>query len=136
MNGNRIPIYFQYICTEKLTPMMKMAKMLLVSVVLTGIAYSALGDRGIGRKSRTKVSLNIVTPSSLKNAISLNFRSGLRYTGSLLVKQESLGNTLFSNALVTYQKGNTVYIIPYKQVITMPEIRPGYTGVKLIIRPH
>jgi hypothetical protein len=116
--------------------MKKITKMLLFSAVLTGMAFSALGDRGIGRKSKSKISLNISGGNLLSSSIGFNLKSGLKYTGSLLMKQESNSNYLSSNTLVTYQKGNTVYILPYKQVITMPEIKPNYTGVKLIIRPH
>ena len=39
-----------------------------------------------------------------------------------------------NNSLITYQKGNTTYIIPYKQKVALPEIKQGYTGIKLIIR--
>jgi hypothetical protein len=39
-----------------------------------------------------------------------------------------------NNSLITYQKGNTTYIIPYKSKITVPDIQPGYTGMKIIIR--
>jgi hypothetical protein len=116
--------------------MIKLSKILLVVVVLFGTTLSALADRGIGKKSKSKVTLNISTPAILRNSVSLNLKSGLRYTGSLLVTQHTLGNSMISNTLVTYQKGNTVYIIPYKQKIVMPEVRPGYTGMKLIIRSH
>jgi hypothetical protein len=116
--------------------MMKKAKMMLVVVMLIGIAFSALADKGIGKKSKAKVNLNITTTNSLRNSISFNLKSGLKYTGSLLVNQQSTGNAILSNTLVTYQKGNTVYIIPHRQVIAMPEMRQGYTGMKLIIKPH
>jgi hypothetical protein len=116
--------------------MIKKAKMILVVVMLSGIAFSALADKGIGKKSKAKVSLNITTTNSLRNSISLNLKTGLKYTGSLLVNQQSSGNSIMSNTLVTYQKGNTVYIIPHRQVIAMPEMRQGYTGMKLIIKPH
>ncbi len=116
--------------------MMKMAKIILVVIMLSGVAFSALADKGIGKKNKTKVSLNISTSNSLRNSISLNFKSGLKYTGSLLVNQQSDGNAILSNTLLTYQKGNTVYIIPHKQVIAVPEMRQGYTGMKLIIKPH
>jgi hypothetical protein len=116
--------------------MIKKAKMILVVVMLSGIAFSALADKGIGKKSKAKVSLNITTTNSLRNSISLNLKTGLKYTGSLLVNQQSTGNSIMSNTLVTYQKGNTVYIIPHRQVIAMPEMRQGYTGMKLIIKPH
>lgn len=116
--------------------MMKRAKIILVVTVLSGIAFSALADKGIGRKSKTKVTLNITTSNSLRNSVLLNLKSGLKYTGSLLANQQSQGNTILSNTLLTYQKGNTVYIIPHKQIMAVPEIRQGYTGMKLIIKPH
>jgi len=116
--------------------MIKLSKILLVAVVLFGAALSALADRGIGKKSKSKVTLNISTPTILRNSVSLNLKSGLRYTGSSLVTQHTLNNSMISNTLVSYQKGNTVYIIPYKQKIVVPEVKPGYTGMKLIIRSH
>ena len=116
--------------------MMKKAKIMLIVVILSGITFSVLADRGIGKKSKAKAALNINTVNSLRNSISLNLKTGLKYTGSLLVTQQSIGNTLLSNTLLTYQKGNTVYIIPHKQVIAVPEIRQGYTGMKLIIKTH
>ena len=116
--------------------MIKLSKLILVAVVLLSPTLSALADRGISKKSKSKVSLNISTPTILRNSVSLNLKSGLRYTGSFLVNQTNINNSMISNSLVTYQKGNTVYIIPYKQKIIMPEIKPGYTGMKLIIRSH
>ena len=116
--------------------MNKITKMLLVIPVLTGIAFSALADRGIGRKNKSKVDLNISTTGGLRNSISLNLRSGLKYTGSLLTKQQYSGSSIINSNLVTYQKGNTVYIIPSKQVVAVPDMKQGYTGMKLIIKPH
>lgn len=116
--------------------MMKITKLLLVVVVLISATLGALADRGIGKKSKNRIDLNISAPSSLRNAISLNIRSGLKYTGSLLLNQTYTNNNIFNNSLVSYQKGNTVYIIPYKQILTVPELKEGYTGMKLIIRPH
>lgn len=136
MNGDCLPEFFQYICSENLTPMKKITKMLLVVPVLTGIAFSALADRGIGKKSKSRVELNMPMKAGLKNSISLNLRSGLKYTGSLLSNQQYSGSNFSSNTLITYQKGNTVYIIPSKQVVAVPEMKVGYTGMKLIIKYH
>lgn len=116
--------------------MIKVARILLVAVVLLSTLQSALADRGIGKKSKSKITLNISTPTTLRNSISLNTRFGLRYSGSVMLNQQASGNSMSGNSLVTYQKGNTVYIIPYKQKVIMPEIKPGYTGMKLIIRSH
>ncbi|GAB2825320.1 hypothetical protein [Ferruginibacter profundus] len=115
--------------------MIKLSKLTLAVVVLLGPALSALADRGISKKSKAKVTLNISTPTTLRNSVSLNLRSGLRYTGSVLVNQHTLNNSMISNTLVSYQKGNTVYIIPYKQKVVMPDIKAnGATGMKLMIK--
>jgi hypothetical protein len=116
--------------------MIKITKTLLVAGVLFGTAIGALADRGIGKKSRNRIEMNVNASSGLRNSIALNLRSGLKYTGSLLSKQQYSGNTILNNTLITYQKGNTVYIVPYKQVFTVPDLKQGYTGMKLIIRPH
>lgn len=134
--GTCLPIFFQYICLENLTPMRKITKMLLIMPALTGIVFSALADRGIGKKTRNRVDMNISTAGGFKNSISLNLRSGLKYTGSLLVQQQNNGSTMLNNSLVTYQKGNTVYIVPSRQVVAVPDMKQGYTGMKIIIKPH
>ena len=113
--------------------MIKMTKLILIVSVLAGTALSALADRGIGRKSKNKVALNISVSSTLKNSISFNLKSGLTYTGSLLSKKQVTGLSM-NNTLITYQKGNTTYIIPYKSKNTVPDIQPGYSGMKIIIR--
>lgn len=115
---------------------MKNAKMILVVIMLSGIGFSALADKGIGKKSKSKVTLNINTNNSLRNSISLNLSTGLKYTGSLLIDQQVSAKSLLNNTLLTYQKGNTVYIIPHKQIIALPDVTPGYTGMKLIIKNH
>jgi hypothetical protein len=104
-------------------------------MVLMGTTLGAMADRGFGKKTKSKVSLNLNTSAGLRNAIPFNLKSGLKYTGSLITTQRT-ANSIINNTLVTYQKGNTVYIIPYKQKIAVPEIKQGYTGVKFIIRPH
>ena len=115
---------------------MNRAKIILVVLMLSGIGFSALADKGIGKKSKSKVNLNITTGNSLRNSISLNLKTGLKYTGSLLVNQQISGTTYLTNTLLTYQKGNTIYIIPHKQIIAIPEIKQGYTGMKIIIKTH
>ena len=116
--------------------MKKITKMLLVMALLFGTVVSTLADRGIGRKSKNKVELNISTPSTLRSSIFFNLRSGLKYTGSLLSKQQPTAPSFFSNTLITYQKGNSIYILPSQQVIAVPEIISGFTGVKITLKPH
>jgi hypothetical protein len=136
MSGMVLPNIIRYICTNKFKPMMKTAKMILVVLMFSGVGFSALADKGIGKKNKSKVSLNINTGNSLRNSISLNLKTGLKYTGSLLANQQIAGTSYLTNTLLTYQKGNTIYIIPHKQIIAVPEMKQGYSGIKLIIKTH
>ena len=120
---------------DKSIMMNRFSKILLSIAVLFCIGNAAIADRGAGRKNKTKIVLNISTPSTLRNSISFNLKSGLIYKGSLLTSQQTLGNYMMNSSIVTYQKGNTIYIIPYKQRIIMPEMRQGYAGFKLILQP-
>ena len=110
-------------------------KKLLTIALLFGIAQVAMADRGVGKK-KNKTVLNIYTPSTLRNSIAFNLKSGLSYKGSLLSSTQTVGNSIMANSLITYQKGNVTYVIPYKHKIVMPEITQGYTGMKLIIHSH
>ncbi|MEP6615447.1 MAG: hypothetical protein ABJA57_02660 [Ginsengibacter sp.] len=96
------------------------------------ISIIASADRGGFGRKRTKVNLNITTSSTLKNSIAFNLRSGLIYRGSSLISHHFVGKNSFDNALVTYKKGNTIYILPYKQRILISDYSPS--GYKLIIR--
>ena len=116
--------------------MLKKARFILFVLMLSGVGFSAMADKGIGKKNKTKITLNINTGNSIRKSISLNLKTGLRYTGSLMASQQLSGTSYLNSTLLTYQKGNTVYIIPQKQIYTVPEIKPGYTGLKLIIKTH
>ena len=99
------------------------------------VAGVTFADRGAGKKSKVKTVLNINTGNSLKNSILTNIRYGMTYKGSLLTTtRQTNSNAIVNSSLMTYQKGNTTYIIPYKNKLTVVDMKPGYTGVKLIIR--
>ena len=114
----------------------KISKIVLLSGILTGGVLFSFADRGINKKAKNRVALNIPTNNNFKKALSLNLRSGLKYTGSLIA--EPVNNSLIpiGNTLITYQKGNTIYIVPFKQKMLVSEIRQGYTGMKLIIKSN
>ncbi|MGG9971418.1 hypothetical protein ACQ33O_06460 [Ferruginibacter sp. SUN002] len=115
--------------------MYKFAKRLLILVVLFGSANAVLADRGFGKRNKTKAVINVNTNgTSLRNAMSYNLKTGLSYRGTLLSSSKRFSTGMMNTSLVTYQKGNTTYIIPYKSKVMMPDIKQGYSGVKLIIK--
>lgn len=112
--------------------MNKKSKIAAIIVLFCFVTYVAIADRGgFGRKN--KVHLNIITLNTLKNSVAFNLKSGLSYKGNTLLMQQQVGNSIFTNSLISYQKGNTIYILPYKQKILIQSYSAS-TGYKLIIR--
>ncbi len=112
--------------------MTKYSKIISVILLVCGVCLFAFADRG-GFVKKNKTRLNLNTCGNLKNSIAFNLKSGLTYHGSAILNNEQIGNSIINDALISYKKGNTVYILPYKQKILIPE----YTqqdGYKLIIR--
>ena len=112
--------------------MSKATRIFLLLAIFTGQMYISFADRGIPKK-KTKVTMNIRPAASFNNALNFNLKSGLRYTGSLIAPSTTSNSF---NTLVTYTKGKSVYILPYKQKVLVADVRQGYTGTKLIIRPR
>ena len=116
--------------------MKKNLKTILFTAMFTGLLLSSFADRGAGKKRIVKPTFNIKVNSSFSSSLNFNLRNGLKYNGSFLTtsKPTIVRGTSTSNAFITYQKGNSVYIVPYKQRIVMPVIKQGYVGAKLVIR--
>ncbi len=112
--------------------MNRYSKIGLMLLLVCGVYLIALADRG-GFVKKNKTRLNIATVGTLKNSIAFNLKSGVVYKGSFFLNNEQIGNTYITDAFISYKKGNTTYILPYKQKMVIPE----YTqkdGYKLIIR--
>lgn len=112
--------------------MNKYSKIAMGVLFASSVWFIASADRG-GFVKKNKTHLNIALQGTLKNSIAFNLKSGIYYKGSFLLNTQQIGNAFVSDAIISYKKGNTIYILPYKQKILIPE----YTqkeGYKLIIR--
>ena len=115
--------------------MKKLKLILLVTLLLSNILHS-FADRGIRKKSRNNVMLNISSIKSFRSNLAYNLRTGMKFNGvSHINVTPEKSNTLQFNSIDSYQKGNTMYLVPHKHKILIPEVRQGYTGLKLVIRP-
>ncbi|MEO7960706.1 MAG: hypothetical protein ABIR19_04110 [Ginsengibacter sp.] len=112
--------------------MFKHSKVLFVLVIFSGFCLMALADRG-GFIKKNDTPLNIKRNGNLKNSIKFNLKSALTYKGSFTLNRMQIGNAIVSDALVSYKKGNTIYLMPYKQKIVIPQYTRA-EGYKLIIR--
>jgi len=110
------------------------SKIVFILILIGSISGIALADRGGFGRKKNKVQLNInMLGSTLKKSIPFNLKSGLTFRGSKLLNTQQIGNTWYNTTLVSYKKGNTIYILPYKQKILLPSYTPE-SGYKLIIR--
>jgi hypothetical protein len=114
--------------------MKKTFRILFLTTILSGVLFTSFADRGAGRKKK-KIVFNIKVPVSFTKALDFNLHNGMRFTGTFLKPNTTITPNVFSyNTLVTYQKGNSVYIVPYKQKVLVADVQQGYTGTKLIIK--
>ncbi len=133
MNGFNISYFCCSFVKIKLFSIMnKYAKIAMGVLVACGVWFIASADRG-GFVKKSKTRLNIAVQGTLKNSIAFNLKSGISYKGSFLLNTQQVGNTFMSDAFVSYKKGNTIYILPYKQKLVIPEYSQK-DGYKLIIR--
>ena len=91
---------------------------MLVFAVLIGFAVLTFASMGGGKKSKTTPVKNDFVPIRTSNGFTL--KSGPLYRGSSIISQEKSRNTIVLNSLMTYQKGNTTFIMPYQQKISIP----------------
>lgn len=112
--------------------MFKTSKLAVAALLFSLVTFVALADRG-GFGRRNKIHFNITTLNTLKNSIAFNLKSGLNYKGATVLSHQMVGSSIFTNSLLSYEKGNTIYILPYKQRVLIQSYSPG-SGYKLIIR--
>jgi hypothetical protein len=114
--------------------MKQLFRILSITAILTSILLTSFADRGIGKKSKSKAVLNIKMPTTFRSSLNFNLKNGLKYSGSLVSTHKTIipGSTT-SNTLITYQKGKTIYILPYKQKLIVGDYKQGFAGAKLVI---
>lgn len=85
--------------------------LVLMSFVMVNIAFSATFNSGGGKKKESgKTSF-----SKLNLKSSLSFRNGYNFKGGLSFSSANNSRLLLQNNSVRFQKGNNLYVLPYKQ---------------------
>lgn len=112
--------------------MNKVTKFFTVVLLTCGVCLLAFADRG-GLVKKNKTRLNIETKGDLRNSINFNLKSGIVYRGSNILSSTQVGSTVVNDAVISYKKGNTTYILPYKQKVFIPQYSQQ-AGYKLLIR--
>ncbi len=87
----------------------QMIKKSLVCATLLGVVVLALASSGGGKKKSVSSNLGIIP---IRTNGTLVDKSKPGYTGSVLFSTARQNNSIVYRSLVTYQKGNTTYIVP------------------------
>lgn len=113
-----------------------MLKKSIVSLSLVGVVALALASTGGGiRKKTNKLFTPEFTP--IKTSTGFSMRPGVTYTGSLVTSVTRNKSSLNLNSLVTFQKGNTIYILPNQhRISTVKTQKSNLNLVDLRINLH
>ncbi|MFZ9332297.1 MAG: hypothetical protein ACO23W_07600 [Chitinophagaceae bacterium] len=87
-------------------------------IVLT-ISATAFAIDGIVMKSKSSKS----SFSNMKKHLSLSLRDGFSYRDNKAFGFKRHGNAVMFNNVITYQKGNVTYIIPYKNRVVLNKFK-------------
>lgn len=83
-----------------------------ISLLLFAVTALAFASKGGGEKKKHHEFDNSFTPINAASSFSLK-RSPL-YSGSIISFRPQADNRMSMNAMITYQRGNTTFILPYQ----------------------
>ncbi|WP_162915633.1 hypothetical protein [Paraflavitalea soli] len=113
-----------------------MLKKTLISCAMIGaVALAAVASSGGGKKKSEAPLKPIYTPIRTTNGFTL--KAGPSYTGSHILSSERSRNFITYSTVVTYQKGNTVYILPQQvKSAIKPTFKTNLNLLDLKIKLH
>ena len=104
----------------------------VVSILLLAITVLAFASKGGGEKKKHSAFENTFTP--IDAASSFTLKKAPTYSGTLMNFQLQANNRLSVNAMITYQRGNTTYILPYQYKVTIGPVsdNKGKTNLQFL----
>lgn len=94
-----------------------------VVLLLFAVSTLTLASKGGGEKKKHRELANSFTPISASSSFTL--RKTPFYSGTMLMLRPSSDNRVSLNANITYQRGNTTFILPYKYKVTIGPVNDG-----------
>src|SRR5664279_4766539 len=83
-----------------------------VSLLLFAVTALAFASKGGGEKKKHHEFDNSFTPINAASTFSL--KNSPLYSGSMVSFHQQADNRISMNAMITYQRGNTTFILPYQ----------------------
>jgi hypothetical protein len=112
--------------------MRKLSKTILLLSMLTGIVMLAFADRGVSKKSNaaSKRALS----SKVQQISGTSSMQGMKYKGYVPDPCVNIHNVKEAGSLITYQKGNTILIVPTKHKLVYPDSENHFEGLRIQIK--
>jgi hypothetical protein len=99
--------------------MKKLTRVVLSLVIMVIIVPLGFASKGGGDKKNSAAILrSTFTPIRISNGFTI--KTGPQFTGTHIFNQEKTHGAFTMNSVVTYQRGNTIFILPYKYKVTLP----------------
>ena len=103
----------------------KLTRKLLVSILLVAVVGLTFASKGGGGDKKNK-SVPIKTEfTPIRTTGNFTLKSSPNYSGSFFLGQERTKSTVSFNTLVTYERGNSIFIMPYKYKVNIPGLSDG-----------
>ena len=106
--------------TQPRTIYRTLARKSAICFVLTAMAFLTFASKGGGGGDKNKnVPLSgAFTPIRTTNGFTL--KAGPVYRGSQLFSQQKKNDVVTFSSVITYKRGNTTFILPYKYKMNLP----------------
>ncbi|MDP4129909.1 MAG: hypothetical protein Q8918_04430 [Bacteroidota bacterium] len=98
-------------------PIVHTIRLSVVSILLLAVTVLAFASKGGGDKKKHKEFENNFTP--INAASSFTLKRTPAYSGTLMSFQPQSDNRISLNAMITYQRGNTTFILPYQYKVNI-----------------
>jgi hypothetical protein len=95
-----------------------MLKKTIISSTLIGVVALAIASSGGGIKKRSDSAMRPEF-EPIRTTKGFTLRAGANYMGSHTLNVNRNSNIITYNTLITYEKGNTVYILPHQAKINL-----------------
>lgn len=106
----------------KLSKKLTMAALLLMGmqVALASSIFTGIADGGV---KSNKYSLRNLSTLAHRGISIYTIKSGLQFSGSQVFTQNTSNTGLEMNSMISYDRGNTSYVFPYKIKVKVPKFK-------------
>jgi hypothetical protein len=94
--------------------MRKLTRKLLISTVMVAVFSLAFASKGGGGEKKTANSPLKTNFTPIRTNSYFTLKAGPTFSNTVVLGSEKKNNVVSINTLVTYEKGNMMYIMPYK----------------------